>query len=53
MTIKHILKNGKQVESIAGTVIRRKEFPELYAMLDKMQKGFVENGNLESNKRTA
>lgn len=53
MTVKHFLKNGKQVESVAGTVIRRKDFPELFAMLDHKKKGFVENGKDQLDERTA
>lgn len=34
--IKHFLKDGTQVESVAGIVIKREDFPQLYKLMDRM-----------------
>lgn len=36
--IKHFRKDGTQVESIEGIVLKKDEFKGLYAMLDRMEK---------------
>ena len=32
--IKHILKNGQQVDSIEGIVIKMEDFPRVYEIMD-------------------
>ena len=34
--IKHFLKNGQQVDSVAGMVITMKDHPQFYAVLDQI-----------------
>ena len=34
--IKHFLKDGTQVDSIDGIVVKQKDFPELYKLIEKM-----------------
>lgn len=34
--VKHFLKNGQQVESVAGMVITIKDHPQVYAVLDQI-----------------
>ena len=34
--IKHFLKDGTQVDSVEGIVIKQKDFPELYKIIEKM-----------------
>lgn len=34
--IKHFLKNGQQVDSIEGIVLKQEDFPELYRLIDQM-----------------
>ncbi len=34
--IKHYLKNGQQVDSVAGIVIKQKDFPDVYRAIDNM-----------------
>ena len=34
--IRHILKDGTQVDSVEGIVIKQKDFPELYKIIEKM-----------------
>ena len=34
--IKHFLKDGTQVDSIEGIVVKQKDFPELYKLIEKM-----------------
>lgn len=36
--IRHILKDGREVDSIAGTVIRQQDFKDLYRVIDQMEK---------------
>jgi hypothetical protein len=34
--VKHFLKNGKQVDSIEGIVIKKEDFPGIYDLMDRM-----------------
>lgn len=34
--IKHFLKDGTQVESVAGIVIKQEDFPGVYELIEKM-----------------
>ena len=34
--IKHILKNGQQVDSIEGIVLKMDEFPKVYELMDRI-----------------
>lgn len=34
--IKHILKNGQQVDSVAGIVLKHEDFPGLYKLIDQI-----------------
>ena len=43
--IKHFLKDGTQVESVAGIVIKQEDFPGVYELIDRM------NERLEKEKR--
>lgn len=36
--VKHYLKNGQQVESVAGIVIKRNEFKSLYQTIENIEK---------------
>ena len=36
--VRHILSNGQEVNSIAGKMIRKEDFPSLYEMISKIQK---------------
>lgn len=38
ITITHVLKDGTQVESIEGKVIKAKDFSVLYETINRMQK---------------
>lgn len=38
ITIKHVLKDGTQVESIDGKVIKADQFDVLYETINRMQK---------------
>ena len=38
MAVRHILKDGTEVESIAGRVIRQEEFPALYEVIGRIGK---------------
>lgn len=38
MAVRHILKDGTEVESIAGRVIRQEDFRELYRVIDRIGK---------------
>lgn len=39
ITIRHILKDGTEVESIEGHVIKADEFQQLYEVVGKIMKG--------------
>lgn len=34
--VKHFLKNGQQVDSIEGIVIKMEDFPRIYELMDRM-----------------
>lgn len=34
--IKHILKNGQQVDSIEGIMLKADDFPRIYELMDRM-----------------
>lgn len=34
--VKHILKNGQQVDSVAGIVLKQEDFPGLYKLIDQI-----------------
>ena len=34
--VKHILKNGQQVDSIEGIVIKMDDFPRVYEIMDRI-----------------
>ena len=34
--IKHILKNGQQVDSVAGIVLKQEDFPGIYKLIDQI-----------------
>ena len=36
--VKHFLKDGTQVESVAGIVIKQEEFKSLYKTMEKVEK---------------
>ena len=36
--IKHFLKNGQQVDSVAGIVLKQEDHPQLYAVIDQIEK---------------
>lgn len=36
--IKHYLKNGQQVDSVAGIVVKREEFKSLYKTVESVEK---------------
>lgn len=38
ITIKHVLKDGTQVDSIEGKVIKAKDFTVLYEVINRIQK---------------
>ena len=38
--IKHILRDGREVDSIAGIVIRQQDHEDLYAVIDRMNKRY-------------
>lgn len=45
--VKHYLKNGQQVESVAGIVIKRNEFKSLYQTIENIEKRMGVNTNEE------
>lgn len=36
--VKHVLKNGRRVKTIEGHLIKREEFPAVYALADEVKK---------------
>lgn len=44
----HILKNGQAVDDIKGHVVRREDFPSLYALIDRLND---ENRRKENEKK--
>lgn len=41
--IKHYLKNGQQVDSVAGILIKQKDFPEVYRAIDNIMMNVPED----------
>lgn len=39
--IKHILKSGQQVDSVAGIVLKHEDFPGLYKLIDQINERFA------------
>ncbi len=39
MAVRHILKDGTEVASVAGRVIRQEEFPALYEVIGRIGNG--------------
>ena len=39
ITIRHVLKDGTEVDSIEGHVIKAEEFPQLYEEVGRIMKG--------------
>ena len=39
ITIKHVLKDGTQVDDITGHVIKAEDHPVLYEVINRIQKG--------------
>lgn len=35
--IKHVLKDGREIESVAGIVIRQKDFPHVYRVIERIE----------------
>lgn len=46
--VKHYLKNGQQVESVAGIVIKQKDFPDLYKTIEEVEKKMLRKRSKES-----
>ena len=40
--IKHILKNGQQVDSVAGIVLKQEDFPGIYKLIEQINKRVAE-----------
>lgn len=36
--VKHVLKDGRRVKTIEGHLIKRKDFPAIYAIVDELSK---------------
>jgi len=36
--IKHVLKDGRQVESVSGIVIKQADFAHVYQVIDRIEK---------------
>lgn len=36
ITVRHILSNGQEVESVAGRVVMREEVPAVYALINQI-----------------
>jgi hypothetical protein len=51
ITIKHVLKDGTQVESIDGKVIKADQFSVLYETINRMQKEGIEQQDETINRR--
>ena len=34
--IKHVLKNGQQVDSVAGIILKQEDFPALYKLISQI-----------------
>lgn len=34
--IKHFLKNGQQVDSVEGIILKQEDFPDLYRLIDQI-----------------
>lgn len=45
--IKHILKNGQQVDSVAGIVLKQKDFPDLYNLISQINERVAKEGDDE------
>lgn len=46
--VKHYLKNGQQVESVAGIVIKQKDFKDLYKTMEVLGKKAASKGSGKS-----
>ena len=42
--IKHVLKDGTQVESVAGVVLKKDDFARVYEIVEQIEKRVNENG---------
>jgi hypothetical protein len=47
--VKHVLKNGQVVQDITGYVIKRKDFPSVYELLERKEK---RDGNIRTNQKS-
>ena len=47
--VKHFLKDGSQVESIEGYVLKQKDFPGLYSTLDQIEKRMIQEEKKKKN----
>ena len=46
MIVRHVLKNGTELESMSGYVVQRQACPELYALVERMEDdGFSEHSS--------
>lgn len=51
--IKHVLADGRQVDSIAGRVIGLKEFKELYNIINAINERTVKDGVIQLSEKRA
>jgi hypothetical protein len=51
VTIKHVLKDGTQVDDITGKVIKADQYPVLYEAINRMQKEGIEQQDETNNCR--
>jgi hypothetical protein len=47
--VKHVLKNGQVVQDITGHVIKRKDFPSVYELMERKEK---RDGNIRTNQKS-
>lgn len=47
--IHHILKNGTEVKDIKGHLIKAEEFPVLYEVINRIQKGGDNNESISTS----
>lgn len=42
--VKHVRKDGTQVDSVAGVVLKKDDFARLYAIVEQIEKRVQKNG---------
>lgn len=48
--IKHVLKDGTEVPNVAGMVVKAEDFPVVYEVISRIQKGGDLNAAVQTSK---